>query len=249
MATFDNFINNLFHSDGWRRCGLHGNNSDEVEKPWPTMIVPIGEDRAEIPVMVMHKFKSLADNDSVPDELAISLHSNGNSTTYKSFAKIMEVVLNEPLISGLVKIKGVDGSDTHIYYATHGALFSESFKPLMMCSWIMEKRPYKKTNCDEKVMWCYAKPIMRIDPDFYLSKYDNVGRFVNKKVLSAVLEHNIQLYLNYSLINIGSCGNSFMPTVEICKCPFETRTTDSPSITTTNSILADTVINNIDDFT
>lgn len=247
MAVIDNIVERLFSRAGYGFCSSRGFNRTEMEKPWPFMVVPVEGDRTEIPVMMLDKFSTMLNKNAVPDEFAVSLHSNGCSTTYKSFSKIMEVVLGEPFKKGLIRTKGVDGSKVNVYYATHGALFSDSFKPLMMCSWILEKRPCEAEGVtDADAMWHFAKPIMRISPDFYLQKYDNVGRFVNKKLLSAVLES----YVMYGYTcRIKDAYENFKPTVEIAECPFKIATTMQPSISTTNSSLAKIVIDNMSDFT
>lgn len=229
---------------------------DEEQKQRLYMTIPLQGSRIELPAFAVCCFGELVVAGSLPDCMAISLYSKACTTGYKSFAKITEVAfINYFKFSRLIKIEGKDADKINTYYATQGALFDSTFHPLMMCTWQLEKKPLFTDNSPDgnplSDAWFFTCPIMRITPSFYLQKQDNIGRFVLKKVLPALLSKYIDVPIKRSTTNhFGQgWGTHFTPKIEIAECPFPITTTAIPSISTTNATLATTVIQNINDFT
>lgn len=246
------YVVNVFNSSGYTNCFPHGTTDDivaDLAKEIVYMEIPLNENRIEVPVFALSTFRTLEKINNTSSKLVVSLYSKGETSKYKSFNKIMETVLNESFAaSRLVRLEGKDGDKTTVYYATSGAIFNDNFQPLMMSSWILEKEPVD-SNMDINILyhWSFDKLILRIDPEFYLSKPDNVGRYIMKKIIPTILG---RAYFppDYHDTFYG-CSSSHLPSLVVEKCPFLTRHISRPSISTTNKVLAETVVDNIEDFT
>lgn len=219
------------------------------------MIVPTSGDKVEIPVFIVDQYDEMLKQkawDNISDCISVPLKYNGYKSNYESFDRIIRSSLSDSFAArGLVKLQGKDGSDIHTYFATSAALFSSNLKPLMMCTWQMEKRdtvPSQRIYSTQKVKSFFVKPILRIDPEFFLAKPDNVGRFVNKKMVSMVLPKVVYTPRSYSYDYIGALYNhAYIPTLMVEKIPFEIRTVPAPSVSTTRETLLNLALENLED--
>lgn len=246
----------VFYNDQLHNCYYHrgiGNYQAEEEKDTLYMTIPIKGNTVEVPVFVINTFMDLVENhgiDDSPDEIAVSIKSEAFSSGYKSFDRCIKVSLSEDYKnSKLVLLEGKEGNEKKAYYATKSALFDKDFKPLMMATWKLGKKDALQTLDLSGDKWFFEKPILRLTPEFYLSKYDNVGRFICKKMLPMIYDvllaapsihyYNSKFEVNYR--------EEYKPSVIIDNIPFEMRKVDVPSITTTNQDLLKVALDNLED--
>lgn len=213
------------------------------------MEIPIKEDLFELPVFALLDFNNLTrDNkDLSTDVITAMLFSLNGEPRYKSLDRYMrDIILEQFTHSRLVKCEVKQGTETILYYGTHGAVFDKHFKPMMMCSWIMERQWLNEETREYK----FIKPILRIDPECYIHQWDPMQRWIVKKAASAALSETI--YRPYR----GSLTTAFEEIpynsqaeliVEIGKSPFKIRTADIPSISTTNESLLQLAIDHIEE--
>lgn len=222
--------------------------ADDFKKTSLYMTIPLQSSSIEIPAFALNAFSSLVSS-GLPDGMVVPLFSKSYSTYYKSFAKIIEIVLTDYFPhTRLMRVEGRDADRRIVYYATQGALFDSSFHPLMMCTWQLRQKPAEVDN-NTANLWWFTTPIMRLTPEFYLQRPDNVWRFVCKKVLPALLHTRVEVPIrHYNNSHFGQeWGTYFTPKVEIAPCPFPVKAASMPSISTTNDSLCATVLQNIDD--
>lgn len=214
------------------------------------MLVPLEEDHIEVPVFLIGEMAKLLVNkgmDNLPDMMAVSLSSTAKKSRFSAFSSIIRDVLSEDYINTrLVRFEGKEGTEIHTYYATKSALFNEDFEPLMLCTWQLEK---KKLPASSFHRFYYKKPIMRITPDFFTDKYDNVGRFICKKLLTSLLDTRViapTASANGYLQSLTPYEN-YSPGIVIDKIPFQLKKVEAPSIATTHEGLLKLALDNIND--
>lgn len=226
--------------------------SNEDKKRACFMIIPSKGDKVEIPLFILPQYADMLKQnspDNATDYISILLEIKGYRSSYASFDRIVKDVFNSSFEDqGLVKIIGKDGANTHTYYASKGALFDSNLKPLMLCTWEMEKRaidPYQ-LSLHPQMRSYFTKPLLRIDPELFLSKPDNVGRFVLKKMVSLLL--NVVVYTPMRFGELGAIYNhAYTPSLVVEKIPFEIKTVPAPSISTTRESLLNLVLDNLED--
>lgn len=232
------------HCNGWRGFNLAAPNK------FLFMIVPINEDTFEIPTFLLNKFINIVDKDyeNNVDAIVVDLNYLNQKSGYKSIDScIREVISTNFEKAHLIKIADV-GDHFKSYYGTQGAIFNSDFFPLMMMSWIMKKVP--KEDNSSSFEYKFYKPILRVSPEVFINKDDSVQRYIINKIVSEVLSIDCiacpHIYSS-NRFNIDSICHSFKAKVEIEHCPFVFKKTDTPSISTTDEELLNTVINNIDE--
>jgi hypothetical protein len=230
-------------------CRYYYSPREEISGSKKYLEIPINEDVFEVPVFALNTFVNLtADNrDLSTNVLTAMLYTLNKEPRYKSLDRYMrDIILEQFASSRLVECEVKQGTENILYYATHGAVFDRYFKPMMMCSWLIEKVGLNDTTRKYR----FIKPILRINPDCYISQADPMQRWIAKK--AAVVGLYVPLYkpFNYDLTTAfenDSASDILDLTVEICKCPFKIKTADTPSISTTNKDLLQIAIDHIEE--
>lgn len=211
------------------------------------MEVPLDKDVFELPLFAFSAFKEMHKANIEGDVLTAQLFSCGVSSSYKSLDAIMKDCLSTNFSRHLIQIQ-LSGTAS-IYYATFGAVFSEDFEPLMMLSWIMER----KTDDEGKVVYHYKRPLLRLKPEICVSKEDSIQRFLSGKMMVAGLNsiiHTPYFYDCHAFLEQGnpySSGSIHHLKVEIDQSPFIIRDSDTPSVSVTNEDLLQLVADHIDE--
>ena len=211
--------------------------------------IPINEDVFEVPVFALEAFVNLtADNrDLSTSAVTAMLYTLNREPRYKSLDRYMrDIILEQFTNSRLVECEVKQGTENILYYATHGAVFDRCFNPMMMCSWLIEKVRLNDTTRKYR----FIEPILRINPDCYISQADPMQRWIAKKAAVVGLRMHLGRPFNYDLTTAfenASASDIFDLTVEICKCPFKIKTADTPSISTTNEDLLQIAIDHIEE--
>ena len=238
------------------------NNYGQVHNPNVRFLeIPITEDVFEIPLFAYNAFYKAATSsnaDSI-EAIVVKLDTRDYTSGYKSLDRALKDILLEKYdTSRLVKVSVKKGNDDVDYYGTVGAIFNSSFKPLMMCSFIMER--YKPVSDDgdnvvNTTKYKLIRPVLRIDPEVYMSKADPMEKFIANKMIGLCIENLKRTPSNYYLNGdhtasccIVTCEQSHLPVkVEIDSCPFSLLTADTPSISTTNQELIKVAIDHLDE--
>ena len=213
------------------------------------MEIPIEEDIFELPVFALSDFNELTrDNKDLSTEaITAMLFSLNKEPRYKSLDRYMrDIILEQFTHSRLVKCEVKQGTETILYYGTHGAVFDKYYNPMMMCLWQIERRwVNEKTR-----KYHFIKPILRINPDCYVHQWDPMQRWIAKKAATAALTETIYKPFGRDLTDAFEeipYDARMDLTVEISKSPFRIRTADTPSISTTNKSLLQLVIDHIEE--
>lgn len=211
------------------------------------MEIPLNGDVFELPLLAFTAFRNMCKDHIESNFLVAQLFSCGRTSQYKSLDSIMKDCLSADFSKHLIEVQ-VPGTST-IYYVTSGAVFDKDFKPLMMLSWLLER----KTDGDGRIKYHYKKPLLRLNPEICVGKEDSVQRFLSGKLMTTGLSTIIRTpYFDDS--------NSFMQQtppwagrdthhlkVEIDQSPFVIRGIEAPSISVTNKDLLQLAADHIDE--
>ena len=211
------------------------------------MEIPINSDVFELPLLAYSAFRDMLKDNRQYDTLVTQIYSCGLESNYKSLDAIMKDVLTAEPSLHLCRVR-VPGS-SNVYYSTYGTVFDSKLKPLMMLSWVFER----KTDGNGKVKYHYRKPLLRLNPQACLLKEDALQRFISGKMLTSSLESYIHTpyyngmgeYLEQAYSFIVRSG--FHIRIEIDECPFVIRGVDIPSISLTNEALLQMAADHIDE--
>ena len=245
MASLNSVISSIFNDDCSnsmiRRQHRSGISPITFEK---YMEIPISSDVFELPLFAFEDFKKMHQDKKIGDVIVASLYSCGQTSNYKSLDSIMKDTLSTPFDKHLCRVL-IPGSPA-VYYATFGAIFDENFTPLMMLSWIMERRVHE----EGLIKYRYKKPLLRLNPYPCLNKEDALQKFICGKWMTTALGANVYTPSAYGCRNfIEQSGNlSFNHVkIEIDECPFVIKGTDVPSISVTNEDLLQLAAEHIDE--
>lgn len=208
------------------------------------MEIPIGSDVFELPLFAFNDFTKMHENNKIGDAIVASLYSCGQTSDYKSLDSIMKDTLSTYFDRHLCKVQ-VPNS-TNVYYATFGAVFDENFTPLMMLSWIMERR----VNEEGAIKYRYKQPLLRLNPYPFLNKEDALQKFICGRWMTTALDATIYTPNKYDWRNFieQHVYQSFNHVkIEIDESPFVIRNTDIPSISVTNEDLLQLAADHIDE--
>lgn len=251
MVNTQQWMQQLFSYVTTSNCYSNATDTEDRKRAC-FMIVPSKGDKVEIPLFVLRQYADMLKQyslDKATDCISIPLKFKGYKSHYTSFDCIIKDTLNSSFEnSGLVKIQGKDGAINHTYYASKGALFDSSLKPLMLCTWQMEKRtidPYQ-VSLHPQIKSYFTKPVLRIDPEFFLCKPDNVGRFIIKKMVTMLLDRAVYVPMRFGELGV-IYNHDYTPSLVVEKIPFEIRTVPAPSISTTRESLLNLVLDNLED--
>ena len=235
---------------GCERCYMRESSSVGKKK---YMEIPISNDSFELPVFAIKNFVDLTVNnaDLSTDVITAMLYTLDRKPRYKSIDRYMrDIILEKFTRDRLVKCEVKQGSETILYYGTHGAVFDKHFKPVMMCTWLMQRDWLN----EETRKYKFVKPVFRIDPSCFINQADPMQRWITRKAaamgLSQVLEPPYDYDLNEAFYtHTDDPGHNQLSNlvVEVCECPFKIITADVPSISTTNESLLQLAIDHIDE--
>lgn len=232
-----------------RGTGYYNSNYHPVANRRKYMEIPIFKDSFELPVFAVEQFINLTKEgkDLSTNAITALLYTYDRKPRYVSLDRYMRDIVNEDFInSRLVKCDVKQGNGIVSYYCTHGAVFNAFYEPMMMLTWLMQR----KWLDDESYKYEFIKPILRISPSCYINQEDPMQRWIAKKAASAGLESNIHTphSRDVSDLFVESTSYKVLPlTVEICGSPFVIKTADVPSISTTNEVLLQIAIDHIDE--
>lgn len=212
------------------------------------MLIPVTGDNIEIPTMAMYSLYQVAEkitNKKPIDTIVINLENTGGYTTYKSveacFRDAFRTSYQNTRLRKLITV----GNPEKTYYGTYGAIFDETFKPIVMLSWEL-KKIYRD---DGQFRYKFIRPILRVTPEVFINKSNTVERFIINKLIPTTLSLTRIYSPIYSSIiyetNSGDCNLKAKVLIE--DCPFVIKETDVPSVSTTNEKLLNTVLNYIDE--
>ena len=248
MASLNTVIEAIFgDNDRYsqiRRQYYFRNTHDNPTTAKKYMEIPINSDVFELPLLAFDAFKSMHQKGEESDMIVASLYSCGQTSNYKSLDNIMKDVLSTHFDKHLCKVQIPNSPNT--YYATFGAVFDENFTPLMMLSWIMER----KANAEGIIKYHYKKPLLRLNPYPCLNKEDALQKFICGRMMTTTLGATIYIPSTYGYSDfIGSAVYLSFNNVkiEIDECPFVIRGTDVPSISVTNEDLLQLAADHIDE--
>lgn len=245
MHNMNLWTENLFSTLTHHSCWTSAGNRHELHKEKPYMIIPCSGNTIEIPMFVLRQYSDIIGHNS-PERLVVELQSANRMSKYNSFSNIIKSIMEEDYDrAALVRFLGTDGDNYPVYYGTKSAVFDEHFKPLMMCTWEIEDREVIIMNTP-KMKKYFKRPILRIIPDFFTSKYDNVGRFICKKVMPLLLYTKISPPQWLPFLRVDE-SQSFKPCLIVDDIPFEFSKTCAPSVSVTNEELRELALKNIND--
>lgn len=213
------------------------------------MLIPVTGDSIEIPTMTMYSFPTLENKilQKEPiDALVVNLNNNGGYSSFKSVSASIRdaftVLYKNAHLRKLVTV----GDPEKTYYGTYGAIFDESFKPIVMLSWEL-KKIYRDDDQDS-FKYKFIRPIIRVAPEVFINKSNTVERFIINQIIPTALSitYLSSPIFHRSMIYESNSGNCKVK-VLIEKIPFIIKETDVPSISTTNEELLDTALNYIDE--
>jgi hypothetical protein len=250
MASLDSVISAIFNGSSYNshiRNYRRALTSSITARKY--MEIPINTDdfEFELPLLAFDDFIKMHQNRKEGDVLVASLYSCGLSSTYKSLDSIMKDVLSTSFDKHLCTIQ-ITGSP-NIYYATFGAVFDENFTPLMMLSWVMEKR----TNSEGIIKYHYKRPLLRLNPHPCINKGDALQRFLASRMLTTTLSTTAYIPYFYNCDGfieqhrVFSIRDGYHIKVEIDECPFTIKGIDTPSISITNEDLLQLAADHIDE--
>lgn len=247
MASLDSVISAIFadsNSNSQIRRQYYNRNTSNIPitvKKY--MEIPIDSDVFELPLFAFEDFKKMHQDKKIGDVIVASLYSCGQTSDYKSLDSIMKDTLSTYFNRHLCKVQ--IPNSPNVYYATFGAVFDENFTPLMMLSWIMERRVHE----EGVIKYQYKKPLLRLNPYPCLNKEDALQKFICGRWMTTALGTRVGTPFIYNCQDFIETGYfSFEHVkIEIDECPFVIRGTDVPSISVTNENLLQLAADHIDE--
>lgn len=247
MASLDSVIYEIFEDSNInsqiRRQYYSRNTSNTPITVKKYMEIPIDSDVFELPLFAFEDFKKMHQNKKIGDVIVASLYSCGQTSNYKSLDSIMKDTLSTYFDKHLCKVQ--IPNSPNVYYTTFGAVFDKNFTPLMMLSWIMEKREGE----GGVIKYHYKKPLLRLNPYPCLNKEDALQKFICGRWMTTALGTRVYIPSTYGCVNFIEPGYFSFDHVkiEIDECPFVIRGTDVPSISVTNEALLQLAADHIDE--
>lgn len=231
---------NINQGYSWR------NNSLNREEGIKYMVIPISEKPMEIPTFVLSQFETDFRLIHGRDALIVTLKHLGKNTNYKTLdASLRDSLTSTYTNDYLIKLPNVKDT-TRKYYVTCGAIFDENFKPIMMQSWEAKKALSDKATA----YYDFLRPILRISPEVFINKSNSIERYIINKIVPTALSLNFigaPAAHGHDLFMGDNLGKRFKAKVVIDKIPFEIKSVNVPSISTTNEELLNIALDNIDE--
>ena len=199
------------------------------------MEIPVNQYRFELPIMAIKGFSKISPSHNI-DAIIVKLESGKYVPRYKTINRYMEDVLICNYTNKLIRLEVGNEDAKLIYYGTHGALFDSEFKPLLMCSWIVETIVQPGL---EHPTYKFIQPILRIDPQCFLNMSNPMEKFIAKKMPNLALSTRVSYGHNLEAKFIK---------VEISSSPFVVRPVTPPSASVSNTFILSAALNHMNDF-
>ena len=223
---------------------VHGNHTNKSSY----MIIPVFGKSFELPTFAINSFQTMCNEDLYVTEeilannaICVHLETKGRRSSYASLdSQIRDTFHRSFQNEKLIQLRAKNGT---VYYLTSGAIFDDTFHPIAMLSWMIEK--VKDTEG-----YRFVRPILRIDPDVYTSKEDDVQRYIINKIITETLKcgYESNPYIRNSILFNGEYNRSdFIIQIVLEKFPFTVVQPDKPSVSTTNKELLTVALNNINE--
>lgn len=212
-------------------------NPCPIEKNF--MIIPVNKDKIEIPAFALDEFVYYAEEKQSVDVFIARLECQNYKTTYTTVDSIVREIICEDPDKKLIKMC-IPGYDS-LYYGTKGAIFNKDLKPLMMMSWVFNK----EKDAEGNDVFSFERPVVRINPDCYVSQSNSLERYISKKIITQSLNSCVWVP---RVTGLRTNRITYMaPKVEIDSCPFKIVQADRPSVLTTTKQILQTVTDYIDE--
>ena len=216
--------------------------------------IPFSRGMIEVPTFAFNSFLAavVEDYSNLPAFLAAKLKVSTHQTYLRTVDSIAKSFM--PLEFRTERLFMVQlREDSPIYYMSHGLILNADFKPIVMCSWLLEEVPnYEEIGAKYK----FVRPIVRIAPSCFLEEPNTVSRFIANKlfknamgleVSSPTMSQTCDVPWRQAISVIRDAYSRTKVTVEVGNIPFNTRYKDSPSISTTNDKIMEIARNCVSD--
>lgn len=203
--------------------------------------IPITFPTFEVPVFAIDRFDMALRNGYDSQKAIVAKLSAGTlESRYTSISRAMQDIIRGKYDThALIPVTAKQGNDEIHYFATHGAVFDRNLKALAMFTWLIEWH-----KDDEESSFKLVRPILRVSPDCYLEKANQMEKLIANKMINTVLSRTVD-YPNTVQIANELCLQEVK--VEICNSPFHIRKADVPSISTTTEELLSTAAEYLDE--
>lgn len=204
--------------------------------------IPFSRGMIEVPTFAFNGFLKAAIEDypDLPAFLVAKLKVSTHNTYFRTMDSIAKSLM--PLEFKEERLCHFQLSeDSPIYYMSHGLILNADFKPLVMCSWILEEM-LSSEEIGSK--YRFVRPIVRISPSCFLEEPNTVSRFITNRLFKNAMNLEVSLPTMSQTYDVpwgqavSVIGEDLISrrkvTVEIGNIPFNSRYKDSPSISTTN---------------
>ena len=193
--------------------------------------IPIG-DSFELPVFALDAFSKNIEKHPDMDMLVAPLYSMGAKPNYVTLNRYMKDVLIECNDTHLIELD-IPGDPPFKYYGTHGAIFDENLKPVMICSWQIQRKP--STSEEKPYDYFFERPLIRISPDCFQAQSNPMERFIAKKFPMEILSiRRVNPQIPESPIRYSG---SYNIKIEIDVSPFILKQVKYPSVSVTDNDL------------
>lgn len=239
MRKLDDLIQNKIFNPSSKTYNtvIDGRNPYPIEKNF--MMIPVNKDKIEIPAFALEEFADYVEKKQSADILIARLECQNYKTTYTTVDSIVREIICEDPDKKLIKMC-IPGYDV-LYYGTKGAIFDKDLKPLMMMSWVFNK----EKDAEGNNVFSFERPIVRINPDCYVSQSNSLERYISKKIITQSLNSGVWAP---TITGLRTDRVRYMtPKVEIDSCPFKIVQADKPSVLTTTKQILQTVTDYIDE--
>lgn len=216
--------------------------------------IPFSRGMIEVPTFAFNSFLTAAIEDypDLPAFLVAKLKVSTNRTYFKTVDSIAKSLL--PLEFKTERLFMVQlREDSPIYYMSHGLILNADFKPIVICSWLLEEIP----NSEEiGVKYKFVRPIVRIAPSCFLEEPNTVSRFIanklfknamNLEVAQPTMSQTYDVPWRQAISVVRNSSSNKKVIVEVGNIPFNSRYKDSPSISTTNDKIMEIARNCVSD--
>ncbi len=213
------------------------------------MVIPITGEIIEVPVfacdILRGSYKSEFQNGNI-DSIVVELGCQTFTSAYKSLdACIRDVLYTSCKPKDLVKFN-IEDRDNPYYFGTKGAIFDRNLKPLMLMTWQIQRTIKKYDSGKELWEFRFLKPVLRIDPEIFVSKKNVVERYIANKITTKTL--SLKIRNSFTLSSISDYPlQTVSPKVIIDTCPFPLKEIDKPSISTSNEKLIKLALSNLEE--
>ena len=190
-STLDRAIQDLF--GGYCRHNHDWHNVPSHPKDLVFMVSKI-DDTFEIPVVMVNTFDKVgldmgATQRISSDEIVVPLWYCGHTSSYVSFDAAIKFALSSRFEgSNITKLSVKTGNTTVPYYVTQGIIFDSTMTPVMSCNIECKRNIGQDSNGNTLVKFEGVRQIVRINPDCFIRKSNQIERFVSNKFPSTFLE-------------------------------------------------------------